>query len=428
MTTCPLGIGAYERQSAGVPEIVLRNRYAEAAPTNLREHVLLLGRAATSPQKTFSPGSFAGFGPMRGNYFFGGLFDDSLFVVCGSLLYRVHPDMTVTPISGVINGTGHPEVGWQKGIGYERLFISDGLLLQFYAGTTAASGTLTLTGAIVNGTDKFEVGGVFYVWGTSFSGSDAGTSANPFVVNPLADALAQLVLAVMDGGTPGVDYSATITGPNTLVSAVSNGGPPGTSVTFTALLTGTGGNAIATTVTGGTHLAFGHATLQNGGIDALSGVTTPDGVAVASIAQVASYVLVSVSGKQEFFWINPGEVVIDPLDFAEKESSPDAVIAMRTTGDQVVIMGEASTENWYATGDLNAPFAPIEGRVYQHGAIDGTPCIVDDAVMLVGDDGVAYSIGYQYGTTATWGVNRISNHGVEERIRRQIRREKGLTP
>jgi len=101
---------------------------------------------------------------------------------------------------------------------------------------------------------------------------------------------------------------------------------------------------------------------------------------------------------------------------------------MRATGDQVLIMGEASTENWYATGDLNAPFAPIEGRVYQRGAIDGTACAVADSVMLVGDDGVAYEIGYQYGTSADWGVHRISNHGIEERIRRQIRREAGLTP
>lgn len=431
-----MGQGAYERLAAGVPEIVLRNRYVELAPTNLREHSMLLSRPATTPQLTFDPGDFSEtFGSMRGNYFFGGLFDDSMFVVCGENLYRIHPDMSVTAIAGVINGTGHPEVGWQKGAGYERLFITDGLLLQFYAGTSGAKGTLTLSGTVTDGVDKFEVGGVYYTWGASFSGSDAGTSANPFVVNPTdtnsnVDALNQLVLAIMDSGTPGVDYSATISGPNTQVSAVSNAPfpPAATSVVFSALNPGAGGNAITTTVTGGAALAFGAATLQNGGIEALEGVTMPDGVAASTLTQVSSYVLVGVAKSQMFYWINPGEIVIDPLDFASKESSPDDIVSMRTVGDQAIIMGEVSTENWYATGDLTAPFAPIEGRVYQRGAISGTPCVVNEGVMLVGDDGAAYEIGYTYGGTTDWGVHRISNHGIEERIRRQIRREQGLTP
>lgn len=436
MTTIPLGQGAYERLTAGVPEIVLQNRYVESAPTNLREHSMLLSRPATTPQLTFPGGAAAApdLGPMRGNYYFGGLFDDSLFAVCGETLYRINQDESVIAISGVVNGTGHPELGWMKGAGYEYLFIADGLLVQFYAGTTSAKGTLTLSGAVTPGTDVFEVGGVYYGFGTGFSGSDNGTSSHPFLINPTStlgnlDPLNQLVLAITDGGTPGVDYSSTIAGPNTLATAASNGlFPAATNVVFTAVDPGVGGNSITTTVTGGGALSFSAATLLNGGIDALEGVTMPDGVAAQSLTQVSSYVLVSVANAQQFYWLNPGEVTIDPLDFASKESSPDSIVSMRTTGDQVLIMGEASTENWYATGDLTAPFAPIEGRVYQRGAIEGTPCIVSDSVMLVGDDGVAYEIGYDFGTTADWGVHRISNHGIEERIRRQIRREQGLTP
>lgn len=416
MTTVPVGIGAYERQSAGVPEIVLLNRYAETAPGNLREHSLLLSRPGTTPQLSFSPGSFSTLGSMRGQYFFGGLFDDSLFVVCGSVLYRVHPNMVKTAIAGIVNGGGHPELAWQKGIGFERLFISDGLLLQFYAGTAAATGTLTLTGAIVNGVDQFQIGGIYYQWGTAFTPADDGTAAHPFIVAPLTDALGQLVKAIIASGVPGVDYSATLSAPNTFVTAVENGGPPGTSVSFTALSTGAAGNTISTTVTGGAALAFGAATLTGGGVDALLGVEVPDGQAVSSLTQVSGYVLVSIAGTQKFYWINPGEITIDPLNFAEKESSPDAIVAMRTTGDQAIIMGEASTENWYATGDFAAPFLPIEGRVYQHGAIDGTPCLVADSIMLVGDDGVAYQIDA--------GVQRISNHGIEERIRRQLARQR----
>jgi hypothetical protein len=439
MVAVPLGRGAYERLYAGAPVIELLNRWLESNPANLREGTSVLARPGTTNPlglAGFDPGDFSGFGSMRGNYALSGLFDDSLFVVCGQNLYRINQDMTVTAIEGVLSGTSQPEVAWQKGAGYERLWISDGLLLQFYAGTSFANGTLTKTGTIVNGTDKFEVAGVYYVWGTSFSGSDAGTSANPFVVNPTSvasalDPMNQLVLAVMAGGTPGVDYSSTITGPNTLVTATGDGTTPATVVTFDAASSGSGGNILTFTVTGGTALtASGTGTLANGGIEALQGCTMPDGVSPLSITQVSSYVLVSVANDQKFYWVNPGEVVIDPLDFASKESSPDPITCMRAVGDQVLIMGAKSTENWYATGNLAAPFAPIEGRVYARGAITATPVVVDDGVILVGDDGRVYSIGFQPGdsTDTNWGVNRISNNGIEERVRYQIRREAGLTP
>lgn len=436
MTSVPLGRGAYKREYAGSPVVELLNRWLEANPANLREGTSVLARPGTSLQETLDQGTFVGYASMRGNYALSGLFDDSLFVVCGTNLYRVHQDMTTTLITGIISGTDHPEVAWQKGAGYERLWISDGILLQFYGGTSSANATLTKTGTIVNGTDKFEVGGVYYVWGTSFGGSDAGTNANPFVVNPTSvnsvlDPMNQLVLAITNGGTPGTDYSGTIAGPNTFATAHADGAVPATVVTLTANSSGSGGNSITFTVTGGTALtATGSGHLANGGIEALQGCTMPDGVAPLSLTQVSSYVLVSVANSQKFYWVNPGEVIIDPLNFASKESSPDPIACMRAVGDQVLIMGEKSTENWYATGQLTAPFAPIEGRVYARGSISGTPVVVDDGVILVGDDGRVYSIGFQPGdsTDTSWGVNRISNNGIEERIRYQIRREAGLTP
>lgn len=437
MTSVPFGQGAYKRLYTGAPEVKLLNRWLEANPANIREGSSIIGRPGTTPTLTFDPGdTWAGqLSPERGNYALSGLFNDSLFVVCGENLYRINTDLSVIAISGVVNGTGHPEVAWQKGAGYERLWIADGLLLQFYSGTTAASGILTLTDTVTDNVDTFEVGGVYYTWGTSFSGSDNGSSANPFVVNPtttgsVLDALGQLQLAVMDSGTPGIDYSSTISGPNVLVSAVSNGGVPGTTLTFTALATGTGGNSITTTVTGGTALSFGASTLQNGGIDALEGCDVPGGLTANSLTQVSGYVLVSISNAQQFYWVNPGEITIDALNFASKESSPDNIQVMRAVGDQVLIMGEKSTENWYATGNSLTPFAPIEGRVYARGATAGTPVVVDDGVFLVGDDGRVYSIGFQAGdnTDVGWGVLRVSNNGIEERVRRQLRREDNLNP
>lgn len=437
MTSVPLGRGAYERKYAGAPVVELLNRWLESNPANLREGTSVLARPGTTQLiNPLNQGTFTGLGAMRGNFALSGLFNDSLFVVCGSNLYKISQNLTVTPIVGTITGTGYPETAWQAGIGYQRFWISDGTLLQYYGGTSSASGTLTLGGTIVNGTDTFEVGGVYYTWGTIFTGTDAGTVAHPFVVNPTGisglDPLSQLVLAITNTGISGTDYSGTIAGANTQVTAVNNSGVvPATSVKISALVAGSGGNSIAFTVTAGAALtASGSGTLANGGIEALQGCTMPGGVTPNSITQVSSYVLVSVSNTQEFFWVNPGATVIDPLNFASKESSPDPIIHMRAVGDQVMIMGAKSSENWYATGQLSAPFAPIEGRVYARGVAAGTPVVVDDGILLVGDDGRVYSIGYQPGdpTDTSWGVTRISNNSIEERVRYQNRRQQGLVP
>lgn len=435
MTEVPLGRGAYKRLYGGAPEIQLLNRWVEANPANLREGVSVLARPGTTVIDEFDPGAYPeDEGIMRGNYALQGLFDDSLFVVCGENLYRVNEDMTTAQISGIIQGTGYPEVAWQKGLDYERLWISDGVTLQVYQGTTHASGTVTQTGAIVNGTDKVAFGGVYYTWGTSFNITDVGTLANPFVVNPtgqdaVVDPMRQLVLAIMDRGEGGVDYSGTITGPNTLVTASIPDTPiPGTVVTIEAKNAGAAGNSI-TLVEVGSALTVSGATLANGGIDALVGVEIPDGLTPITLSQIDSYVLIGIENSQQFYWVNPGELVIDPLNFASKESSPDNISHIRTVGDQVLVIGEKSTESWYATGNPDAPFARIEGRVYARGAITGTPLVINDGVMLVGDDGRVYSIGLGSDSTdAGSGVQRVSNNGIEERIRKAIRREEGLTP
>lgn len=436
MTEVPLGRGAYKRLYGGSPEVRLLNRWVEANPANLREGVSILARPGTTIIDTFDAGEYPeenGF--MRGNYALSGLFDDALFVVCGENLYRIDQDMTITPINGIIQGTGYPEVAWQKGLGYERLWISDGLTLQVYQGTSQSNGTVTLTGTIVNGTDKVAFGGIYYTWGTTFAGGDVGTLANPYVVNPTGqdsvyDPMRQLVLAITNLGEAGVDYSSTITGSNTLVTATTDDDVvPAVVVTIRAKASGAGGDAI-TLVEVGSALTVSGATLANGGLEALIGVPIPDGQAPRTISQIDSYILVGIADSQVFYWVEPGELEIEPLNFASKESSPDNIAQIRTVGDQVMIIGEKSTENWYATGNIDAPFAPIDGRVYARGAIVGTPVVINDGVILVGDDGRVYSIGFQSGdaTDAGWGVQRISNNGIEERIRRAIRREEGLTP
>lgn len=426
MVTIPLGVQAYKRKYAGEPEVKLVNRFLETNPTNLREKVALLTRAGTDPLTKMDDGANA-VAPNRGTWSKVGLFNGDLFGVSGPNLYRYSSDGTLTHIIGLINPGGLVTYAWMKGIGYEYLFISDGLLLQFYQGGSHATGTLTKSGAITTA-QKIQVGGVYYGWNDAVdTNAPDGTSAHPWLAKLTGDPMLNMVNLFNFNGVRGVDFSTALGGPNPNYQGSNTGSGPFTTLTVTATSDGTNGNAISTTVVTGPNLAFGAATLAGGGTHVLQGVEMPDGKPCKCLASLDSFVLVGIGRSQQFFWIEPGAVIIDPLNFAEKESNPDNIVDMVTIGDQTIIAGAASTENWYATGNFDAPFAPVEGRVYRRGFVEGTVVAVKDALIGIGDDGVVYSIGYSYGASSKYGVNPISTHAIAERIRVELRREQGLT-
>jgi len=152
----------------------------------------------------------------------------------------------------------------------------------------------------------------------------------------------------------------------------------------------------------------------------LAPITTPDDVVITSLAVQKEFILCSVQQDlstghrgDQFYWINPGETTIDPLNFATAESSPDIITQAIALGDNVWFAGEDSFEPWYPTGDLNAPFAPITGRPFNHGAWGGTGVVVNNQILIVGSDGKAYSVS----DSAT----PISAPGIEERIKRAMK-------
>lgn len=432
MTTVPLGQSVYKRDYAGAPEIALVNRFAESSPSNLREHSTLLTRPGTNQLEDLSGGL------NRGNYSKLGMFNSDLFVVNGPSLWRVNKLTGVaTQITGTVANSGNPFVTWEKGIGYELMFISDGSTFQYFS--EHATGILSLTaGDHIAAGMVIDINGTYYGWSTTVdAGTPNGTSGSPYMA-ALATAgtpsdndsqsFANMVLLLNYSGTPGLDFSSNVSGPNPYVSATSQ---PVTadSMTVTAIDNTPAGNAITTSVfaSGGGAIAWGATTLQGGGGTLLRTVTgMGSNEAARACASVSGYVTVSVGNSEKFYWLNPGEVVIDPLNFASKESNPDNILDMLTVGDQVLICGNGSAENWYATGDATAPLAPITGRVYQRGVIEGTPVVVNDAVLLVGNNGVVYSVGYSSGEDAQWGVKRVSTHAIEERIRERLRFEQGI--
>jgi hypothetical protein len=146
------------------------------------------------------------------------------------------------------------------------------------------------------------------------------------------------------------------------------------------------------------------------GTGGLNTSTVPDGVVFSDLDTLASYVICAQENSHKFYWINPGETDVEALNFSSAESEPDEIVGIMSVGDHLWIFGQSSTESWYVTGDVDQPFLRSQGRAFSQGILPHTLARVQDAIVVVGQDRVAYHI--------AGGPERISHHGIEEMLRR----------
>ena len=172
-----LSFSDFDRVYADLPPAPLRNRFFEENPFQGKKRAAL-ARPGTSPLGNY------GDGPIRKIFSQPGLFGGALFFVSGDTLYRwdIADQLAGNPayaITGVIQGTGEVSMCVAKGLDYERLFIADGTLLQFYGGGTKATGTVTWTGGTnPSDGDGIQIGTTYYVWKTTIGAGGIGTSAS----------------------------------------------------------------------------------------------------------------------------------------------------------------------------------------------------------------------------------------------------------
>jgi hypothetical protein len=307
----------------------------------------------------------------------------------------------------------------QIGTTPEYLFIADGGVLWVYLEDGSALGQLEASGAIAN-SDVISIGGTYYQWTNASvnAGTPLGTLAFPWLVKlgaNNAEAMAAMFKAINGTGIPGTDYSTALIIHST-VSAYS----VSTNDLFVAAKTpGAAGNAIAVTETGANLSWAGGATLTSGGTPQLRQVAVPDDLGAVSVAVINSYVIVvPVQGRGtngQFLWINPGEIIIDPLNFATAERSPDPANQVVVFSDRFWILGSTTTEPWVLTGNIDAPVQRFGGVLYDRGAWEGTAIRVKDSMIVVDEDGAVFQI--------AGGLKRVSRPDIEERIRRAIQRE-----
>lgn len=409
----PLSRSDYLRGVAKEAQIRTRNRYFEQNPVLTDKQAALIARMGLHRY------IYVGDGPMRATYSCSGSFSDALFTVSADQLWRVDTDGTKTLVGnlGSPNIQNSVSMAATSNIGETPayLFVATGGALMCYMENGYALGTIS--GSPAN-TNVVRIGAVYYSFtnGSVNAGAPAGTAANPWLVAlGVSDTTAwqNLADAIGNTGVPGTQYSTALVA-STEVTVQGNST---TTVTVRANAIGIAGNAIVTTETGA-GIAWTAGTLTGGGGPVWFQVPTPDDVGIVSVGYIASHVVcVPAQGQGingRFFWIDPGETTIDPLDFATAERAPDPISEVVVFGDQFWLPGDSTTEVWYFTGNEDSPVLRVQGVVFDRGAWPGTAVQVKESMIIVDNNGEVFQI------SGAGSPKKISRPDVAERIREAI--------
>jgi hypothetical protein len=403
----------------------VRNRYFESNPTNAQEQSAVIGRPGLKKLATL------GQGPIRAMFSQPGSFDDDLFVVSGEELYRLKRNMSFSVIgTGVLGRSTTSAISMtataRLGTFPEMLFIAAGTELSIYSDNSNASATLSVTGTVLAGA-TVKIGSFHYSWvvaGTVNAGTQDGSAAFPWKISigtGNADALQNLAQALDNSGIAGTAYGlATLPNPQATYRSYT-----ATTLTVQAVAAGTVGNGVTVSVISvSPYLVWSAPTLTGGGGASFTQVAVPDDVGVQFVAFIAGFVIIVPAQGQGtnglFYWIEPEESIIRPLNFATAERSADPILGLKVVGDQFWLMGPDSTESWYPTGDADTPFARTQGQSFNRGIWEGTDVSIRDAIIVVDPSGVVYNI-------SGGGPQRISDNSIEERVRKSIEAQVKLT-
>lgn len=419
MVDIPLAKSDYFRGVAKEARILTRNRYFETNPILSTTQSALIARMGL---KRFLA---VGNGPIRGIYSQPGSFSDALFVASEEQLWRVDKTAVKTLVGQLPSGslTGAVTMAATSNIGDTPayLFVASGSTLMCYMENGYARGSIS---GVPANNDVIRIDAVYYKFtnGSVDAGTPAGTSGNPWLValgGSAATAWSNFSEAIGASGVAGTAYSTALTAhPLVQLATVTS-----STVTIRANAAGTIGNGIVTTETGAAISWADGGTLVGGGSPSWFPVQTPDDVGIISVGYVSSYIVCvpaqgfDINGR--FYWIDPGETVIDPLDFATAERAPDPISGVVVFGDQFWLPGTNTTEVWYFTGVADSPVARLQGVVFDRGAWDGTAVQVKDSMIIVDNEGAVFQI--------SGGAKRISRPDIEERIRKAIQYQASVT-
>lgn len=102
----------------------------------------------------------------------------------------------------------------------------------------------------------------------------------------------------------------------------------------------------------------------------LTNVDIPDGNLATDVTSLDNYFIIGITNSNRFYWIEPGEITINGLSFISAERNPDDIVSVYALGDELWVIGQSTAEVFSSSGDINAPFVRISGRVYVSGTVD----------------------------------------------------------
>jgi hypothetical protein len=147
---------------------------------------------------------------------------------------------------------------------------------------------------------------------------------------------------------------------------------------------------------------------------ALNEILDPDLLNPTSCCTVDEYTLFTRRGTGTFQWSDLSDATsYNALSFASAETSPDNLIAVRASQQEVILFGEDSIEFFRNTGDPQQIFqrstgaAPIEAGCVSRDAI----AVMDNSFFWLGRD--RNSNGLLVYRAQGYAAQRVSNHAVE---------------
>lgn len=436
VTEVDIPTGDWIRASSKEADLRLKNRFLEQNPS------LNGGKAAAIARPGMRYWATVGTGPIRKLFQQPGAFDDDAFAASGTSLFRL--DRQGDPLGGVLNTeiwtrlSGHAKlpvvmaVTGRVGDVQPKLWFSDGDILCYYSEDMPSYVVGTFASAAPADGGTVVIDGVYYAWEATRAdldtGSPAGTMANPWKVwtgGSSLGAATALFRAINGVSGAGTSYSTALTAhPTVFASAPYYTAPTGVNSTLTVYARAEGALGDGITVSEvSTEFLWGAAATANGGTTGVVHVPTPGDWSPIDITSLNGYLIVvpkqyeSVNGR--FYWVAPGANQIDQLDYATAERLPDAITDVNVFNGNLWLMGNSVTEAWYATGDQDTPFAPLQGVVFERGVHEHTAVEIRNAIVTVDTTGGVWAIGS--------GTERISNPAIEERIRAAINRQRTLT-
>lgn len=128
-----------------------------------------------------------------------------------------------------------------------------------------------------------------------------------------------------------------------------------------------------------------------------------------SVTFYDNYFVFDWAGTNKFFNSNSLDgTSYSGTDFASAEVSSDLVLSLVNQQENLLIFGQSTIETWYDAGQVNFPFARVDGGTIERGCAAAlTPIKEDNSVFFLGDDLVYYRLN---GTSLT----RISTHAIEQ--------------